>query len=367
LGIVIGAQAASDRPSRWWADNHIAIGHQIGSSDNKFPKNAAWLLALRVTNDVTGASDPLLEEAASLCERIAVFFGNVIVAGVLFEVWLAWKEFPANTRIGHWGPVWADIVVAVGVGLEVIIGFRGTRFQSELTQRSNKMLTFAHGLASAASGRAALGASQAGDAQAQLAEAIERLVQVEFDNGAMEVNLERATNDLAQTNRALAAANELAAKLGRDAQELRLKAAEAETRFQRLSNPRVPNRDTFLKALDGQAKPTKIVVSHSSDGADCGVLAAWIAAFLRDAGWQVDPPFPSALPNHGHSGLTPAQVAGGQPWGVTILDRDLSKKDGAGRALFNALREAMPGELVASSRTEILPDGELKVVIAPRP
>ncbi len=107
--------------------------------------------------------------AVSLCERIAVFFGGVIFIGVTFEIVLAFGHFPLIEPLGYWGPVWADALVAIGVGLEVAFGFRGSGLQSELTRRSNALLAAALRVATEANARAAAANERAAKAELQLA------------------------------------------------------------------------------------------------------------------------------------------------------------------------------------------------------
>lgn len=75
--------------------------------------------------------------------------------GIVGEVFLAFKHYPESTDIGYWGPVWADVAVALGVGIEVLFGFRGSALQSELTRRSNERLGKAEKEAAEANERAA--------------------------------------------------------------------------------------------------------------------------------------------------------------------------------------------------------------------
>ncbi|MDE2164092.1 MAG: hypothetical protein KGJ53_13085 [Alphaproteobacteria bacterium] len=188
-------------------------------------RKAMWLLALRLTNDIMNAGDTVLDGAESLCERIAVFFGAVIFAGVLGEVWLAFEQFPIVTELGRWGPVWADAAVAIGVGLEVWFGFRGAKFQGELTRRSKNELTEAKG----------------------------RLAQVEFENGFLQEST--------------AMANERAVKAD-------LSRAELETKLL----PRMLNQAQwdFIQGLRG--KLNELIIAYETDAE-----TRWYADNIRGA------------------------------------------------------------------------------------
>jgi hypothetical protein len=181
----------------------------------------------------------------------------------------------------------------------------------------------------------------------------ERLALFELENGLIE---ERAAEAL-----------ERAAGSERKAQEMAFKATEAQTALQRMSSPRVPDEEMFLRALEKQPMPAKIDVLYSMDGADCASLAAWIAKFLRDAGWPVEPEYPLVIPRSQAPNITSAQLEGAQPWGITILVPGGQGRGRAVNALVDALFESLGSPLIAAVSAEKIPNGHLRVVVAPRP
>ena len=144
------------------------------------------LLALPLKKGVIKAKDPILEGATSIFEKITLFFGVGVFVGVSAEVWLAYSRFPDTTNVGHWGPVYADMLVAIGVAGEIWFAFRASRCSGELTRRSKDRLADATTLAALAASRsndAISAAAHANDelakAQVTLGTAIERAAKAE--------------------------------------------------------------------------------------------------------------------------------------------------------------------------------------------
>jgi len=102
-----------------------------------------WCPAWHLDGGVVNATEDELEAAVSSCERIAIYFGGVVVIGLVIEIVLAIDHPPYDSRLGEWGSVFADVLVAVGVMVEVLFSARGTRYQSELQRRSNDRLSLA--------------------------------------------------------------------------------------------------------------------------------------------------------------------------------------------------------------------------------
>jgi hypothetical protein len=194
----------------------------------------------------------------------------------------------------------------------------------------------------------------------KLVEAIDHL-------GILEIAKANAEERAAQAKERTASLEARAAESEKQAHEMGLKMAETELKMQRLSSPRVPDQEKFLKALEGKPRPSKIDVMYSMDGSDCAILAAWTAKLLRDAGWTVDPEYPLVIPRSRDPHVSSAQMEGGQPWGITILDPEPKKNGSPTEALLDALFESLGSPVLAAVRTERIPNGDLRVVVGPRP
>jgi hypothetical protein len=194
----------------------------------------------------------------------------------------------------------------------------------------------------------------------KLAEAIDHV-------GILEIARAGAEERAAQAKERTANLEARAAESEKQAHEMGLKAVETELKMQRLSSPRVPNQEKFLKALAGKPRPSKIDVMYSMDGSDCAILAAWTAKLLRDARWPVDPEYPLVIPRSTDPNKSAAEMEGGQPWGITILDPDPKKNGSPTHALLDALFESLGSPVLAAVRTERIQKGDLRIVVGPRP
>lgn len=125
-------------------------------------------------------TDGQLESSGDLNENRAKRCGWLVVAGLVLETGLT-AIFPAHepkapnvwlALIETWGPVFADALVALGVYGEIFFFGRARRIDSELRRRSNKSLK----------------------------DAIDRLAQVEFDNGYLKESAAKAEDRAAQTS-----------------------------------------------------------------------------------------------------------------------------------------------------------------------
>ena len=105
---------------------------------------------------VENKSDGDLKRHQSLFEKLALSSGIAVVAGLVLEVWLA-VEFRPNeeTAVQTWGPVVADVSVAVGVFFEILFGRWALHQGSALQQRAERALAEATERAGEAVERAA--------------------------------------------------------------------------------------------------------------------------------------------------------------------------------------------------------------------
>jgi len=113
-------------------------------------------------------TDEELKGHQSLFEKLALWSGIAVVAGLGLEVWLAVEFRPRGEPFIHvWGTVFADVLVAVGVFFEIMFGRWALHQGAELQQRAEKLL-------SAANERAAKLEKEAADSRGRVAD-IERL------------------------------------------------------------------------------------------------------------------------------------------------------------------------------------------------
>lgn len=94
--------------------------------------------ARRLPKGMTNASDSELEKSIESCERWEWFGGGLVVVGVLGEVAIAAIHPPYDSFLEQWGSSLANSLVALGVGLEIILGQMAGRRQSELKRRSDE-------------------------------------------------------------------------------------------------------------------------------------------------------------------------------------------------------------------------------------
>jgi hypothetical protein len=124
------------------------IPSPIQKSENAFP---AW----RMPNGTINASDTQLEESSSSCERWAWGGAGLVIAAVIAEFAIAICHPPYDSFFERWGSALADLLIAAGIGGEVIFAMMGTRCQTELRRRSNDKVAAAVKAAGEANDRAA--------------------------------------------------------------------------------------------------------------------------------------------------------------------------------------------------------------------
>jgi hypothetical protein len=150
-------------------------------------------------------TDANLREDISVFDMLGEYGGWLVVAGVVAEVVYAILYREGKSFWQAFTPAIASGLVAFGVIVEIFSARKAADARDELVTRSNN----------------------------KLAEALDRVADVEFANGFIEEKLEMATNDLAKANRGLAEAIERAANAELVTERLRSQmAARALTREQ---------------------------------------------------------------------------------------------------------------------------------------
>jgi hypothetical protein len=89
---------------------------------------------------VMNATERDLKAAVSFCGRAALASGLVLLAGLIIEVRLAFLHLPYDSPWEIWGQVSANILVACGVGGELLFSHLGSTAQGELLRRTEDKL-----------------------------------------------------------------------------------------------------------------------------------------------------------------------------------------------------------------------------------
>jgi hypothetical protein len=185
-----------------------------------------------------------------------------------------------------------------------------------------------------------------------------------------DTKISKNQSDTAKANVEAARANERANEASLKLEELRRQTA-----------PRQLNRDAFFKAIDGKPKAlTKIM--YVRDDPECFDVAQQIYRVLKDAKWDaISPvPIPSNDPNL-RPDIPIAMSVGGQPSGVSVIAHSVSDEEAeAGKnisfgrdwkvtpwtALSNAVLESLGRVGGGGGGATAPPEGELRIVVAPR-
>jgi hypothetical protein len=141
-------------------------------------------------------------------------------------------------------------------------------------------------------------------------------------------------------------------------------------------NPRIINREKFLKRLEGVPKK-KVEILYNPNDVEAYAFANQIRALLgpgvQGAGWEVSEPRP--IPSTGGNELfqnAPPQVRHGSPAGagITLVTRN-SQECGtpSWRGLLSALGSSLglPAVAIAPAEDPSLPDGTFRLVIGQKP
>jgi hypothetical protein len=176
----------------------------------------------------------------------------------------------------------------------------------------------------------------------------------EFEMSRLSKEAESARADIAKANAETAKANEAAATANE-------RAAQAQLELQKLQNPRMIDLEKFKAALAGKPKG-KVSILYVEHCTDCEWFAWWIASFLRAADWGIEhaPTVITGVP----AGQNPAMAQGGQPWGVSLVAN--TQAEGS---IESVLRQAFLATMgrVGGGTDKELPDGLIRVIVAPRP
>lgn len=148
---------------------------------------------------------------------------------------------------------------------------------------------------------------------------------------------------------------------------------EAELALAKYKQPRNLDVDSFLAKLKG-APPRNVEVLYVRECSDCSWVAQFIGSFLNTATWKATwAPIDEKAAATGPWRMQPSAISvRGYPWGITIVANDISPEvyDGPKGVSLKALFEALlasyaPSVTMALDRE--MPDGLIRVVVAPKP
>jgi hypothetical protein len=233
-----------------------------------------------------------------------------VIVGLVAEVILALAHLPSESTLSNWGAVAADALVALGVCGEVQFGRMAFRRDKEMKRRSD----------------------------------------------------DKTANS-----------NERAELANQKAQEAMLETEKLRKQL----GPRYIDTAVFLRDLDGS--PTASVeILYLRDDPDSIGLSRQLMALLHGAGWQISAWKPIPPPTeHPFSELPTTYSVGGGTSGVTIVlapfktavDPMTSLLEGSvATSAYTALGRAILSTLggVGTKWDPIIPEGSLRVVVAPR-
>jgi len=154
---------------------------------------------------------------------------------------------------------------------------------------------------------------------------------------------------------------------------------EAELKLEqlrKLAGPRGINFDIFKKELEGKPK-APVAIWYLPDSSDGYWFASRLQVALGVSGWLVEGYGPTPIPEPDRNnlvlrGMPRAVVAGGQPWGVTVVgdapmgSESNAKADTPFNALFNALAKSTDFGMYGSGGSQFspVPKGTLRVIVA---
>jgi hypothetical protein len=258
---------------------------------------------LRLDRDMKNANSERLGWLSERCIAVGWGFAFLLLCGLIGECVIAYDHAPYDSFEERWGSVIINIVVAVGVWGEVVTGIFAHLADAELTRRSNAQLAEANRKLSEALDRAAM-------AEKELA-----LVKKGFGHRRLEI-------------------------------------------------------EPFIEALVGKPIAPVEIAYVLSDQLDSLPLAMDIWSGLNRAGWKTDTPVPVVKDHSGKYQHVHAAISvGGLPTGVTVVahsGKEWTRSGSPFDALVVALQKGLPLFPPGAGEFPDLPEGTLRIVVAPR-
>jgi hypothetical protein len=144
----------------------------------------------------------------------------------------------------------------------------------------------------------------------------------------------------------------------------------AELELFKLRLPRNVDAEKFAKALSGVPK-AKVEILYVKECSDCFWVAQWLSDGLKHENWDhtVGPIIPPDNPTGQAASLPSAILVRGQPWGVTVVGPydAVVNNELKFRGLFSAVAASLDGSVTTGTSDPNMPDGSLRIVVAPKP
>jgi hypothetical protein len=163
----------------------------------------------------------------------------------------------------------------------------------------------------------------------------------------------------------LSTLNNETARLSKEAEIARKETAQATLELQKLKNPRTIMPDELAAELKDKPKG-KAGVLYVKECSDCEWLAGWLITGLQQSGWELINSSPMPLPPVAINSVisSPAAVAGGQPWNVSVVAN--TNAEGSVQSVLMWAMTKLLGH-GGGGIDKALPDGVVRVIVGPRP
>ena len=134
-----------------------------------------------------------LTASISVNENLSKYCGWAVVAGLIVDVYLAWEYQGHSTWIENWGPVFANVLIALGVFGEIHFAGRVSKSEEELRRKSDEKVAEANARAAEAQRETA----QLRAHNALIADALVATAQAGRDNALAAAAIRTTTEQLA--------------------------------------------------------------------------------------------------------------------------------------------------------------------------
>jgi hypothetical protein len=191
---------------------------------------------------------------------------------------------------------------------------------------------------------------------------------------AIAVGVTTAGSLVAHKREALAAEQEFTKyKLdtAKDIADANVRTSQAQLELQRLKSWRMVDADTFKSALAGISAPTVVDILYVPECSDCFMLGSMLQALFNDMRWpcsfseikKLDPP-----PYDWMKGMPAVLQHRANPTGISIVTNKVGEfgDKSVSASLVRAIGKSVQGINMQWSRDEMMPDGVVRIVIAPK-
>lgn len=157
----------------------------------------------------------------------------------------------------------------------------------------------------------------------------------------------------------------------KDIAEANTRRSQAQLELQRLKSWRIVDAETFKSELAGIKPPTSVELLYVPECSDCFMLASMLQASFNDMRWpssfaeikRLEP-----LPYDWMSGMPAVLQHRASPTGISIVTNRVGEfgDKSVPSSLAIAIGKSVQGTNLHWSRDETMPEGTIRVVIAPK-